>query len=77
MPQLTIYLPAEVERKARKASEAASMSVSKWIAERVTRDLDDGWPASVIAAAGALPGFPSAAEIRKGLGEDSRRESLR
>ena len=51
--------------------------MSKWIAERVTRDLDDGWPASVIAAAGAFPDFPSAAEIRKGLGEDSRRESLR
>jgi hypothetical protein len=44
------------------------------IASRVVRNLRETWPASVLNAAGAIPGFPSLDEIRRGYGRDARRE---
>ena len=43
---------------------------------RIPTKPDDTWPKPVIDAAGALPDFPSLEEIRKGYGEDTRRESI-
>ena len=77
MAQLTIYLPDEIESKAREAAKAKGQSVSRWIADQVLRDLDDRWPQSVLDAAGAIPDFPSLEEIRAGYGQDVPRESMR
>ena len=76
MAQITIYLPDEVESKARKAAKARRTSVSRWIADQVVHNLEDTWPAAVLDAAGALPDFPSLEEIRKGYGRDTGRESM-
>lgn len=76
MAQITIYLPDEVESKARGAAKAKGQSVSRWIADQVLRDLDDRWPQSVLNAAGAIPDFPSLEEIRAGYGQDVPRESM-
>ena len=76
MAQLTIYLPDEIENKARKAAKAKRKSVSRWIADQITHSLQDTWPQGVLNAAGALPDFPSLEEIRKGYGQDAHRESL-
>jgi hypothetical protein len=76
MSQITIYLPDEIEEKARKAAKAQGTSVSRWLAEQVTQKLKDTWPQSVLDAAGAIPDFPELAEIRKGYGKDSARESM-
>jgi hypothetical protein len=74
MAQITIYLPDDVERKARKAAKADGKSVSRWLATEVVRRLDDALPQDVIDAAGAVPDFPELSEIRKGYGKDARRE---
>jgi hypothetical protein len=77
MSQITIYLPDDVEKLARKAAKAKRSSVSRWIAEKVVSHLEDAWPEGVLNAAGAIPDFPSLKEIRKGYGRDAHRESLR
>ena len=77
MAQITIYLPDEVEKKARKAAKSDGKSVSRWIADRLVDELDHAWPKAVLDAAGAIPDFPDLAELRKGYGPDSPREPIR
>ena len=76
MSQITIYLPDEVEIKARKAARANGKSVSRWIADQVLHNLSDVWSKGLLDAAGAFPDFPSLEEIRRGYGDDVPRESL-
>jgi hypothetical protein len=76
MAQITIYLPNEVEKKARKAAKAAGKSVSRWIADEVKRSTHTGWSEGFLKAAGAFPDFPSLEEIRAGYGPESPRESF-
>jgi len=77
MAQITIYLPDDVENKARKAARAKRTSVSRWIAEQIVDTLEETWPKGVLDAAGAIPDFPDIAEIRSGYGKDSAREPIR
>ncbi len=76
MAHLTIYLTDEVERRVRKAAKIAKVSVSKWVANRVSESVQTSWPPEFVALAGAFPEFPAADELRKGYGEDVPRESL-
>jgi hypothetical protein len=76
MAHLTIYLTDDVERRVRKAAKAAKVSVSKWVADRVTKSVETSWPPEFLALAGAFPEFPDTDELRKGNGEDLTRESL-
>jgi hypothetical protein len=76
MAHLTIYLTDKMERRVRKAAKAAKVSVSKWVADRVTSSVENSWPPEFLALAGAFPDFPDADELRTGYGEDVRRESL-
>ncbi len=76
MAQITIYLPDDLENRARKAAKAKRKSVSRWIADQVAGTLEDTWPKSVLDAAGALPDFPSLKEIRRGYGRDVPREHI-
>ena len=76
MAQLTIYLPDKLEAKARRAAKAKKLSVSRWIAEELSRGLEETWPAAVLEAAGAVPDFPDVDEIRRDYGRDARRERL-
>lgn len=76
MAQITIYLPNEVEKKARKAAKAAGKSVSRWIADEVRRSTASGWSEGFLKAAGAFPDFPSVEELRQGYGPDLPRESF-
>lgn len=76
MAHLTIYLNDEVERCVRMAAKTAKVSVSKWVAQRVTESVKRGLPAEFLALAGAFPDFPDASELRKGYGEDAPRERL-
>lgn len=76
MAQITIYLPDDIESKARQAAKTNGQSVSRWIADQVRRDLEDHWTKGVLEAAGAIPDFPSLEEIRAGYGQDVPRESM-
>ncbi|HEV8041270.1 MAG TPA: hypothetical protein VGP62_20515 [Bryobacteraceae bacterium] len=77
MAQITIYLPDDLENKARKAAKMQGTSVSRWIAERVVDTLEDAWPKSVLDAAGALPDFSDVKEMRAGYGKDASRVRIR
>ena len=74
MPNVTIYLPGEIERRVRKAAKAEGTSVSRWIATRVSSVVENSWSPKFIAAAGADPDFPEIDEIS--YGADSPRENL-
>lgn len=76
MPHLTIYLNRDVELRVRKAAKAGKVSVSKWVAERVTESVKASWPPEFLALAGAFPEFPGSAGLRRGYGEDAARESI-
>jgi len=76
MAQITIYLPDEVEKKARKAAKSDGKSVSRWIADQLVHELDNAWPKEVLEAAGSVPDFPDLDELRKGYGSDSPREPI-
>jgi hypothetical protein len=74
MAQITIYLPDDVENKARKAAKTQKKSVSRWIADQVVHNVEKSLPQSWIDAAGSFPDFPQVEELRKGYGNDAPRE---
>ena len=76
MAKITIYLPDEVERKARKAAKQQRTSVSRWIAQGIKQKLDRTWSPRFLAAGGSCPDFPSLEELRSGYGEDAPREPI-
>jgi hypothetical protein len=76
MAQVTIYLPDELEAQARKAADLRGTSLGRWIAEQVSEKVKKTWPPEVLAAIGSFPDFPEQAELRRGYGKDSSRESL-
>jgi hypothetical protein len=76
MPQLTLYIDEETDRKMRKAARAAGVSRSSWAAEAIRKKLGEEWPESFMKLAGAWEDFPTADELRKQTGRDARREKL-
>lgn len=76
MPQVTLYLDAETDRKMRKAARAAGVSRSRWASDAIRKKLADEWPESFLRLAGAWKDFPTAAELRKGLSRDTARERI-
>ena len=67
MAKLTIYLPDEIESKARKAAKAKGKSVSCWIADQVVQSLEDTWSKGVLNAAGAFLRLPESGRNPKRL----------
>ncbi|MBX9600743.1 MAG: hypothetical protein K2X35_07060 [Bryobacteraceae bacterium] len=76
MPQVTIYLDAETERKARKAAAGLRIPLSRWVAKAVQEKTAQVWPPEVLALAGAWPDFPDLAELRASDAADLPREPL-
>jgi hypothetical protein len=44
MPQLHVYVPEPVARSLRARARAAGLTVSRYLATVVRRDLGEGWP---------------------------------
>ncbi len=76
MGQVTIYIDKETEAKMILSAKAAKVSKSKWISNVIREKVATEWPSSVKELAGAWEDFPSAEELRSGLGNDARRENL-
>lgn len=76
MGQITLYLDAETETKMKVAAKAAGVSQSRWVADLIREKAATHWPESIVRLAGAWADFPTAEEIRAGLGEDAPREPL-
>ena len=77
MGQVTIYLDAKIEKKARAAARAARLSLSKWVAGRIDQGTRAEWPASFRALAGAWEDAPTAQQIRATYGRDIPRSRLK
>ena len=76
MGQVTIYIDAETEKQARESARAEGLSLSKWVADRISRHSQREWPASVRELAGAWADLPSAELIRRREGKDIERERM-
>ena len=74
MSQITLYLDHELETKLRVAAKAANLSQSRWVANLIAEKLNNEWPASVVALAGAWADMPLTAELRADLTADVARE---
>jgi len=74
MPRLTIYITDDVERQVRRAAKAAKVSISKWVADRVSQSVETSWPPEFLALAGAFPDFPDADDLRNSYSADVPRE---
>ena len=44
MPQLNLYVPDDLAERIRYAAEAADLSVSRYLAELVRREVETEWP---------------------------------
>jgi len=62
--QATIYLTDEIEAQARTVAKQRGASLGRWIADRVTENVENTWPPEVLQAIGAFPDFPEAADLR-------------
>jgi hypothetical protein len=76
MGQVTLYLDPDTETRMKTAAKAAGVSQSRWVAELIRQKTVTEWPDSVARLAGAWADFPTAEEIRAGLGNDVPREPL-
>ena len=76
MSQVTIYIEPDLEAKMRAAAKAMNLSQSKWVANIIREKLQNEWPMSVSALAGAWQDLPDAEEIRATMGSDSEREQF-
>jgi hypothetical protein len=45
MPQLNLYVNDELAERVRKAADEADLSVSRYLAELVQREIETEWPA--------------------------------
>lgn len=76
MGQVTIYINAETEKRARDSARAEGLSLSKWVAERIARHSRKEWPGLVRELAGAWTDLPPVERIRRAEGKDIDRKRL-
>jgi hypothetical protein len=44
MPQLHLYVPKEIASKVQEKAKAHNLTVSRYLAEVIKRDIGEGWP---------------------------------
>lgn len=76
MPQLTIYLDEDTQKRVRKAARAEGVSFSRWIAASLREKTESTWPKAFLDLAGAFPDFPAPEDLRRQGRDDTRREAL-
>jgi len=75
MPQVTLYLDDETDRRARAAAAASGLSYSKWLGGLVRASTVECWPEAVRSLAGAVHDFPTADDLYRAT-DDLPREPL-
>lgn len=76
MPQVTLYLDAETEKRLKAAAKAAGTSQSQWVGALIRERTAATWPPAVAALAGAWADEPEFQIDRDGAAPDLPRESL-
>jgi hypothetical protein len=54
MPQLTIYIDEETEKRIKSAAKRVKSSVSSWVKEKLTESLETNWPKDYFSLFGSL-----------------------
>lgn len=74
MPQLNLYVNEDLAERVRRAAEQADMSVSRYLAELIRREVETDWPAGFFeSVAGGWQGEPL---VRAPQGVYEPREAL-
>lgn len=76
MPQVTIYLDKDTQKRVKKAARAEGVSLSKWITASLREKTESTWPKAFLELAGAFPDFPTLEELRRYGRSDAKREVL-
>lgn len=76
MPQVTLYIDDDTQASLRNAAARNQVSQSQFVAELIRHATRTTWPDEVLALAGSLTEFPSAEELRAGMGVDAPRVAL-
>lgn len=76
MPQVSLYLNNKTYDKVRRAAEAEAMSVSKWVAEKLTRAMVEDWPDGFDQLFGSISDETFGAPERESFVSDAARENL-
>ena len=76
MPQVTLYIDDDTQASLRDAAARKQVSQSQFVAELIRHATRTTWPDEVLALAGALAEFPSAEQLRAGMGQDAPRAAL-
>ncbi len=76
MAQITIYINSELESKVKKIASSLNISISKYIATIVEKNIEDSWNPKVKKLAGSWSDFPTIEEIRNSSAKDIKREEF-
>ena len=76
MPQLSIYLDKDTMKKIGDAAKAGHLSLSKWVRNKLTRNLKSHWPEDYFELFGALKEGDIERPAALSPLDDSPRESL-
>ena len=76
MSQVTIYMNNNLEEKVKKIAQSMNISVSKYIATILEKQVKDEWPNSIKQFSGSWDDFPAVSELRDNMANDAPRESF-
>lgn len=76
MPQVSLYLNEKTYAKVRRAAEAESLSVSKWVSQRLDQSMAKNWPDGFDDLFGSITDDTFEAPTRDGFSADAQREAM-
>lgn len=76
MPQVSLYLPEKTYTKVKRAAEAESMSISKWVSNRLERAVTTEWPTGFEKLFGSIYDDSFNAPRRDAFALDAKRDTL-
>ncbi len=76
MPQVSLYLNEKTYAKVRRAAEAESVSISKWVSKRLDRAIAANWPDAFGELFGSIVDKSFKAPRRNAFISDAKRERL-
>lgn len=76
MAQVTIYMENSLEEKVKQMAKDTGVSISKFIASSLEKNLDNSWSKDVKNLQGSWGDFPSVEEIRDEQTQDIKREEF-
>jgi len=76
MPQLSLYLDEKTLSKIEKAAKLENTSISKWVAGKLKKHLENDWPDSYSSLFGSITDESFCAESIDDFDDDTAREEL-